>query len=130
MTKNIISWVLRIAAAAILLQTLYFKFTAHPDSVAIFTELDMEPNGRILIGVFELITAFLLLLPQSVAYGALLGMGVMAGAIIGHITKLGFEGERLSLAILAILVFACCTAILYIHRTQIPLIKRMLALGS
>ena len=123
---KIISWILRIFAAAILLQTLYFKFTAHPDSVAIFTEINMEPQGRIIIGIIELITAILLLVPQSVAYGALLGMGVMAGAIIGHITELGFAGERFSLGMLAILVFSACTATLIIHRKEIPIIKRML----
>ena len=36
-----------IIAAIVLLQTLYFKFTAHPDSVYIFTTLGIEPYGRI-----------------------------------------------------------------------------------
>ena len=127
MITKIISWTLRIVAALILLQTLYFKFTGHPDSVAIFEELGMEPTGRILIGVIELIAAILLLVPMSVAYGALLGMGVMAGAIIGHITKLGFEGDNLSLGILAFVVFFACAGVLFLHREQIPIIRRMLA---
>lgn len=126
MTKSILSWALRIVAAVILLQTLFFKFSGAPESVAIFTELGMEPGGRILIGVIELITAVLLLIPQSAAYGGLLGAGVMTGAILGHITKLGFSGDMFSLGMLAILVFACCVAVLFIHRDQIPLIKRML----
>ena len=67
MSKNILSWALRLVAAVILLQTLFFKFTGSPESVAIFTELGMEPKGRILIGIIELITAVLLLIPQSVA---------------------------------------------------------------
>lgn len=126
MIKFIISWALRLLAAAILLQTLYFKFTAAPESVAIFTELDMEPHGRIIIGLLELLTAILLLIPHSTAYGALLGTGIMAGAIMGHATKLGFSGDMFSLGMLAILVFACCIAILLLHRDQIPFVRRML----
>jgi uncharacterized membrane protein YphA (DoxX/SURF4 family) len=126
MTKTILSWALRLVAAVILLQTLFFKFSGAPESVAIFTELGMEPGGRILIGVIELITAVLLLIPQSAAYGGLLGAGVMTGAILGHITKLGFAGEMFPLGMLAILVFLCCVVVMFLHREQIPIIKRML----
>ena len=58
---KILSWVLRIIAAVILLQTLYFKFTAHPESVELFSKLGVEPWGRICTGVIELITGILLL---------------------------------------------------------------------
>jgi uncharacterized membrane protein YphA (DoxX/SURF4 family) len=126
MTKTILSWALRLVAAVILLQTLFFKFSGAPESVAIFTDLGMEPGGRILIGVIELITAVLLLIPQSAAYGGLLGAGVMTGAILGHITKLGFAGEMFPLGMLAILVFLCCVVVMFLHREQIPIIKRML----
>ena len=47
--------VLRIVIAVILLQTLRYKFLAHPDSVYIFSTLGLEPYGRIGIGVMELI---------------------------------------------------------------------------
>ena len=50
----------------------------------------------------------------------------MTGAILGHLTKLGFAGDMFTLSMLAILVFLCCTAVLILHRDQIPLIKRML----
>jgi hypothetical protein len=40
--KIIISLVLRVLAAIILLQTLYFKFTGHPESVELFTKLGVE----------------------------------------------------------------------------------------
>jgi len=124
--KNKIVWILQIICALILLQTLFFKFTAHPDSVQLFTELGMEPNGRILIGVLELIAGILLLIPGSAAYGAFLATGIMSGAIIGHITKLGFEGLRLSLGLLAIAVFIMSVSILIIRRKEIPIIGKML----
>ena len=54
---NTISWILRGAAAAILLQTLFFKFTGAKESVYIFSTLGMEPWGRIGSGVAELIAS-------------------------------------------------------------------------
>jgi len=91
--KNIIYVVLRVAAAVILLQTLYFKFTAQPESVELFTKLGVEPWGRIGTGVIELITGILLLIPATVFIGAFLGMGLMAGAILSHLTILGIQSQ-------------------------------------
>lgn len=126
MQKNHLSWGLRLVAAVILLQTLYFKFTAAPESVAIFTQLGIEPHGRIGIGIAELIASILLLLPQTVALGALLGTGLMAGALMSHLTQLGFAGEMLSLSLLALLVFVCCVAVLFLHRKEVPWVGQFL----
>jgi hypothetical protein len=84
-TKEIISWVLKLTAAIILLQTLYFKFTAHPDSVHIFTALGVEPYGRIGVGVIELITAILILNPKTQIIGMLNSLGIIVGAIFSHV---------------------------------------------
>lgn len=73
---------LRIAIAIILVQTLRYKFTAHPDSVYIFTKVGLEPYGRIAIGFIELISGILLLIPKTVWLGAGLTVGVMAGAVL------------------------------------------------
>lgn len=86
--KNI-QWLLRLLAAVIMLQTLYFKFTAAEESVYIFTTLHMEPWGRIGIGVMELIASILILFPATTVYGALLGAGLMSGALFFHLTQLG-----------------------------------------
>src|SRR4051812_31403721 len=108
--KTILSWVLRLIAAVILLQTLYFKFTAHPESVELFTKLGVEPWGRIGTGIIELIAGILLLIPVSVFIGALLGVGLMAGAILSHLTVIGIssKGDGGQLFMLAIIVLACC----------------------
>src|ERR1700712_2609451 len=79
--KLILLWVLRLLAAAIMLQTLYFKFTAHPQSVQLFTEIGLEPQGRIITGIFELIASVLILIPRYSVYGAVLGCMMMTGAI-------------------------------------------------
>ena len=70
--KNIIVWALQIICAIILLLAFYFKFAAHPDLVQQFTELGMEPKGRIIIGVCELIAGILLVIPGATGYGAIL----------------------------------------------------------
>jgi len=87
--QNILTWVLKIVAAIIMLQTLYFKFTAAPESVYIFTKLGIEPFGRIGIGVLELIASIAILIPATTSIGALLAIGLMSGAIFAHITQLG-----------------------------------------
>ncbi|HEY5550522.1 MAG TPA: hypothetical protein VIK52_01435 [Opitutaceae bacterium] len=123
---TITSWILRIVAAVILLQTLFFKFTAHPDSVFIFTALNQEPLGRIGSGVVELIASILLLLPVAacVANGALLGIGVMSGAIFFHLTKLGIvvNGDSGSLFALAVVVWASLAIVLWLHRRHLPIV--------
>ena len=124
----IISWICRIAAAAILVQTLFFKFTAAPESVYIFTRIHAEPWGRIGSGVVELISAVLMLIPRTVWAGALLALGVMAGAIVSHLTVLGIEvmGDGGLLFALALIVFCASAVALALHRTQIPVVGRRL----
>jgi putative oxidoreductase len=118
--KMIISWALRIVAALILLQTLYFKFSGHLESVELFTKLGVEPWGRIGTGVIELITSILLLIPSSAFVGAFLGIGLMAGAIVSHLTVIGIEskGDGGQLFMLAIAVMVCCVIILFLHKSQ------------
>ncbi len=122
--KRLISWILRIVIAGILLQTLYFKFTAAPESVYIFETLGMEPWGRVGTGVAELISAALILIPATVALGALLSLGLMGGAILGHLTQLGIVvmNDGGELFILAVVVFVLSATLLWLHRMSIPVI--------
>lgn len=123
-TQLIISWALRLAAAGILLQTLFFKFTGAEESKYIFSTLGVEPWGRIGSGVVELIAAALLFVPRTVTLGALLASGVMSGAILSHLTLLGIEvkNDRGLLFALAIAVLLASLGVLYIHRYEIPFI--------
>jgi putative oxidoreductase len=113
----VFSWLLRIAAAVIILQTLYFKFTGAPESVELFTKLGVEPWGRIATGVIELIASILLLLPSTVFIGAFLGIGLMGGAILSHLTVIGIasKGDGGQLFMLAIIVMACSIIIMLQH---------------
>lgn len=121
--------VLRIAVAIILIQTLRFKFTAHPDSVYIFETVGLEPYGRIGIGVLELIAGILLLIPKTIWAGALLTMGLIGGAIMMHLTQLGIEvkGDGGVLFYTAIITFLLSTIILYYYRKDIPIIGKKLS---
>ena len=124
----VVSWICRIAAAGILLQTLYFKFTGAPESVYIFTKVGLEPWGRYASGVAELFAAVLLLMPRTAWAGALLAAGVMAGALISHLTVLGIavKGDRWLLFGLAVAVFVCSLVTLFLHRPQIPFVSQFL----
>jgi putative oxidoreductase len=127
-TQAVIAWVCRIVAAAILLQTLFFKFTAAPESVYIFTKVGIEPWGRIGSGVAELIAAILLFVPGLVWLGAALALGVMGGAILSHLTLLGIEvqGDHGLLFGLALGVAVCSAVVLFLYRRSIPVIGNLL----
>lgn len=117
-TTTIVSWSLRIIAALIMLQTLYFKFTGAPESVYIFTTLGMEPWGRIGIGIGELIASILLLIPATAWMGGAGAIGLMSGAAFFHLTKLGIEvmGDGGQLFYYALIVLVCGAGTVFIHR--------------
>ncbi|WP_127137959.1 DoxX family protein [Flagellimonas oceanensis] len=126
-TKKIIHAVLRIVPAVILLQTLFFKFSAAPESVYIFEQLGLEPWGRIGLGVIELIIALLILIPKTTWIGALLGIGIMLGALFSHLTQLGIavQNDGGTLFILALVTLIFCLVLAWQQRTQIPYIKKL-----
>ena len=123
-TKNLrISWVAQIIAAIILGQTLFFKFTGAEESIALFTKLGVEPFGRYLAGTMELIAVILILNNKTAWIGAILGLGVMAGAIMAHLTVIGIEsnGDGGLLFGLAIVTFICCTIVGYMRKSDLLL---------
>jgi len=124
--QNIISWILQLVAALVLFQTLFFKFSGAKESVYIFSTLGLEPWGRIGSGIVELIASVLLVIPATVAVGALLSLGVISGAIFSHLTRLGIAlpavNDRGELFALAVVVFLCSAAVLILHRREIPVI--------
>lgn len=123
---TVIDWILRIVVTVILLQTLFFKFSAAKESVYIFSTLGAEPWGRVGSGVVELIASILLLVPRTSVYGALLSLGTICGALMAHLTMLGIKltavGDHGELFALAVTVFVLSTVVLWIHRREIPII--------
>ncbi|SFD29150.1 DoxX family membrane protein [Algibacter pectinivorans] len=126
--KKHIPLILRIIVAGILIQTLRFKFLAHPDSIYIFNKVGLEPYGRIGIGLLELISGVLLLIPKTVWIGASLTIGILGGAILMHLTLLGvvIKNDGGLLFGTAVLTFLLAMIILYLSRRDIPLFIKTL----
>jgi uncharacterized membrane protein YphA (DoxX/SURF4 family) len=117
-------WIGQLTAAIILGQTLFFKFTGAPESRYIFSTLGIEPWGRIGTGVAELVAVALLLYPKTPAIGAVLAIGLMMGAIVSHLTRLGIEvqGDHGLLFKLAVTVLLTATVVLILRRRELPLV--------
>ena len=126
MKSNKVILILRIVVAVILIQTLRFKFTGHPDSVYIFETVGLEPTGRIGIGLLELIAGILLLIPKTFWIRALLTIGLIGGAIFMHLTKLGIEvkGDGGVLFYTAVLTFILSAIILHSQKDNIPFLEK------
>jgi hypothetical protein len=116
-----LDWIVRLAAAGILLQTLYFKFAGAPESVYIFTTLGIEPWGRIGSGIAELVASALLLWSGTAGFGGLIAAGSMTVAIASHLTRLGIEvqGDGGLLFVLAWIVLICSVITVVIHRGEL-----------
>ena len=83
-------WIAQIAVAAILAQTLFFKFTYAPETQVIFAHLGGRPVATA-VGIVELVCVVLLLAPRTAALGALLTLMTISGAIVLHLTSLGIQ---------------------------------------
>ncbi len=124
-----VSWLFQIVAAVILAQTLFFKFSGAEESKFIFTTLGVEPWGRVATGLLELVAVVLLLTPRLAVFGGLFAMGLMAGAILGHLTKLGLvvKDDGGLLFGLAVTVFVAAALVVWLRRFQLPYVGAVLA---
>jgi putative oxidoreductase len=120
--EQVVSWICRIIAAIILVQTLFFKFSGAPESVYIFSKIGIEPWGRYASGVAELLASVMLLTPRLAWAGALLAFAVISAALASHLTVLGIvvENDGGLLFVLAVIVFLCSLVTLFLHRRDIP----------
>ena len=123
--KTKILFTIRLIITIILIQTLRFKFTGHPDSIYIFEKVSLEPLGRISIGILELIAGVLILIPKTVWAGAALTLGLIGSAIMIHLTKLGVEvnGDGGVLFITAIITFTLSAIVLFFYKKEIPFLN-------
>jgi uncharacterized membrane protein YphA (DoxX/SURF4 family) len=122
MKNPIFTWIIKLIAVIILVQTLYFKFTGAEESVYIFTKMGIEPFGRIGSGVVELMASILILIPRATLIGALMGAGTMLGAVFSHLFVLGIEvkNDGGELFILAIITLLCCALLIFQNKNKIP----------
>lgn len=116
-----LSIALRLVAAGILAQTLFFKFSGASESRWIFSQLHVEPWGRWFAGATELVAAVLLLVPQTKSIGALVAIGTMGGAILSHLLVLGIvvQDDGGLLFALAWTVLIASVGVLALHREEL-----------
>ncbi|MFV1996239.1 MAG: DoxX family protein [Verrucomicrobiales bacterium] len=117
---RILLWVAKLVSASMLAHAAFEKLTGDSHAIEMFTLLEMEPSGRLVIGVIEALATLLILLPQSSVYGALLGLGVMIGATIAHLTVLGCGHLPHAAA-----VTAGCLTILYLRRDDAGFLRNL-----
>ncbi len=131
----IVSWILQLVVAFLLGQTLFFKLTGAPETIALFEIVGAEPMGRYATAIAELVCVVLLLIPKTSVIGAIGSLGVISGAIMSHITKLGISIDPVELGkpeiaplegptlfVMAVVVFVSSAIVIVIRRTQIPVI--------
>lgn len=116
----IVQWTLRLFISFYLIQYSYVKLSGQQSAIELFTTLEMEPWGRITIGILELITVLLILYPRTTVLGGLLGMVSMAAVIYYHLTQLGIaiRGDSF-LFIIACAIFAASLALVITNRKQL-----------
>ncbi len=119
--QSIIQWAIKLIAALIMLQTLYFKFSGAEESVFIFTQMHMEPWGRYTTGIAELMASVLILYKPTTAIGAILAIGIMSGAIFSHLFVLGIEvkNDHGLLFIYASVVWLAALLLVWLNRKQL-----------
>ena len=120
--QRVISWACQLIAAGIMIETLFFKFTAAPESVYIFKRMGTEPWWRWGQGIWELLAAICLLVPRLRWAGGILTTGAMLAAILSHMTWLGYsiQGDHGLLFGMAVVTFICGFTVMILHRHSIP----------
>lgn len=86
---NVVLWVLQIAAAGMFLMVGFLKLSGNAQQVALFEAIGFGQWFRYLTGALEITGAFLLLIPRTSGFGALMLAGVMLGAVATHVFIVG-----------------------------------------
>ena len=128
--KKIFSLLLKVIAAIIMLETLFFKFSGAQESIDLFTTLAGENEAimRIGTGVLELIASILLFTPKKTWLGAFLTIGLMSGAMMSHFTILGIEHNNDGgvLFTAAVITFLAGFILFLQNKKDIPFIRKNL----
>ena len=145
--KKYLPWVLALYIAFVFIQSLFFKFAGSEETVIIFNTIGewmagigflasiadtFAHYGGIGVGSVELVASILVLIPRTRVWGALIGLGVMSGAIFFHLfTPLGVnrvidaQGHTDGgvLFTMACGVWISCAILLFWYRNQLLLRK-------
>jgi DoxX-like family len=84
-TKNIVNWVLAGLVGFIFLSSAYVKLSGSADGVKMAESFGISASSYTMIGVVELISIILFLIPRTAVLGTLLLAAYMGGAIATHV---------------------------------------------
>jgi DoxX-like family len=84
-TKNIINWVLAGLVGFIFLGSAYGKLSGGAEGIEMAKSIGIDANSYMMIGVVELISIILFLIPRTAVLGTLLLAAYMGGAISAHL---------------------------------------------
>ena len=147
MNKKHLAWLLVAFPVFVFLQSIPFKFTGAAETIYIFdtigawmTSIGLGGIGDLFarygaygVGSVEIIASLLLLVPATRHWGALLGVGVLSGAIFFHLfTPLGVAvefpgaapGGEPSLFVMAVLAWSAMLALVVIYRERFPVLRQ------
>ena len=110
---NLVLWTIQVLLALAFMAAGAAKLVGNPDMIALFDAIGVGQWFRYVTGTLEALGALLLIVPRQAAFGALLLLCVMAGAILTHLTVL----HTAPTAPLAL--FALAAAIAWGRRSQL-----------
>lgn len=112
--------ILRLLVTLILAQTLFFKFSGASESVYIFSQLHLEPYGRLGAGLAELTACILLWIPKFRLVGSVLCLFLMLNAVFLHIFVLGIsvQNDHGLLFVMAIIAAVASGILVYYDKKQ------------
>lgn len=128
----IVLWPLQLAVMVVFGLAGFHKLAGSEADVAIFTHLQLEPFGRVVIGLIEMGCA-VVMMTKWASIGAFMGCGVMLGALLAHLTpKTGIgitmaavEGGKYAdggmVFGIACVMFLVTGVLSYLRRKELPL---------
>lgn len=115
---HIALWILQVAAAAMFLFAGFPKLAGDPKMVAFFGALGLGQWFRYLTGSLEVLGAALLLIPGLSAFGAVILICVMIGAVFTHLFVIGGS------PVMAIVLLIASAVIAWGRREQIRGVRK------
>lgn len=115
--QRVLRWLLQVGLFLGFAPAAWSKLSLSSESLALFEQLHMGRVGVFMIGGLEALVCVWVLSPILCHWGALLGLALMLGALIAHITVLGFNSAA-AYALSALTLMSL--ALLFMRRHRFP----------
>ena len=119
-------WLLQIGLAALFFSSAIAKLMGNPVVIAQFHNLGFEEHFVLILGLIEVLTGVLLLIPKVAHCGGILAAITLSGAIFSHSLKLGISfNEKGEYYLLTMGTLGLLGAIMIIFRRRNELLEIM-----